>query len=664
MEHLTRLLLGRPLASRESGRQEIGALEGVPALGLDAISSSAYGPEAALSVLAAAGTAGLSYFPPVMLAIIALLGIISLSYWQTIKAYPTSGGAYTVAKENLGVNVSLLAAVAVMIDYILNVAVGISAGVGALVSAIPVLHAHTLLLCLGILILLTFANLRGIGDAGRLFAMPTYLFIASFMVILLLGLYASIAGGGHPRPLAAPPPPPDAAKAVGPWLLLQVFASGCTAMTGVEAVSNGVTAFREPRVMLAHRTLAIIAATLGAMLAGIAYLATAYGIMAMNQTQPGYQTVLSQLAAAVVGHGAFYYVALASALCILCLSADTSFAAFPQLCRLVAQDGFLPHPFATMGRRLDYSVGILYLAVTAGLLLIAFRGVTDRLIPLFAIGAFLTFTISQAGMVVHWWRELGREGSDSSREVRTHLVINGAGALATAAALIIIAVGKFAEGGWITIVAIPCVIVLLKAIRRYYDDLNSRVREDGPLQLRSIRPPVIVIAMHEWNRLSDKAISLALELSPDVFAVHLTALEGPDGGEDEQELRRKWVNDVEKPALAVHHRRPPQLVFLNAPYRRVHPPLLRLVKKLEDDNPDRTIAVMIPELVKAHWWQQLLHGRRAQRLRSALLEYGGSRMVAIVVPWYLAEPRIEEAMTEEERAEPVRGGDMMSVQKR
>ncbi len=651
VEMLTRLLLGRPLASRESEHREIGTLEGVPALGLDAISSTAYGPEAALAVLAAAGISGLGYFRPVMLTIIVLLGILCLSYWQTIRAYPMSGGAYTVAKENLGVNASLLAAAAIMIDYVLNVAVGISAGVAALVSAIPALHPHTLALCIGILALLTLANLRGMTEAGRLFALPTYLFVASFTIILIMGLHAVVASGGHPRPVMTPPVPPQAAETVGFWLLLQAFASGCTAMTGVEAVSNGVGRFREPRVRLAHRTLAIIAVTLGIMLAAITYLAAAYDIIAMDQARPGYQTVLSQLAAAIVGHGAFYYVALASALCILCLSADTSFAAFPQLCRLVAQDGFLPRPFAMMGRRLEFSVGILYLAAAAGLLLIAFEGVTDRLIPLFAIGAFLTFTVSQAGMVVHWRQELGRSGG--SPKVWTHLGINGIGALATATALVVIAIGKFAQGGWITIVVIPCVIVLLRTIRGYYDDVSSRLRTDGPIQLRAVKPPIILIAMHQWDRLSAKALSLALELSPDVFAVHLTALEGPDAGDDERELRRKWENDVEKPVAAAHCRRPPRLIFLNASYRRVHPPLLRLIGELEDDNPDRTIAVMIPELVKRHWWQQLLHSRRAQRLRSALLEYGGSQVVAIVIPWYLTEPKIEESMTEEERAEPV-----------
>jgi amino acid transporter len=460
---LDRVLLGRPLANWEGRSREIGVGEGVPALGLDGLSSSAYGPEAALSVLAAAGVAGLAALEPVMLVILALLAILFVSYWQTVTAYPISGGAYTVAKENLGVNASLLASAGIMVDYVLNVAVGISAGVAALISAVPTLHAYTLPLCLGILVLLTLVNLRGTMDSGQLFALPTYLFVGCFMIVLLVGAYADMTSGGHPQPVVPPPSPPKAIEAVGLWLLLRAFASGCTAMTGVEAVSNCVDGFREPRVTNARWTLAIIVVILGILLGGIAYLATSYGIMAMDQTQLGYQSVLSQLVGAVAGRGVFYYVAIASALGILCLSANTSFVGFPRMCQLVAKDEFLPRPVAAVGRRLVYSVGVIYLAITAGLLLTAFDGVTDRLIPLFAIGAFLTFTMSQAGMVAHWWRQLRNpRRAETRRRVVINLVINAVGAATTVTALVVIVIAKFAEGGWITIVAIPCVIVLHK----------------------------------------------------------------------------------------------------------------------------------------------------------------------------------------------------------
>ena len=652
---LNRFLLGRPLANWEGSAHEIGIGEAVPALGLDGLSSSAYGPEAALSIMAAAGAAGLAALEPVMLVILGLLAILFVSYWQTIKAYPISGGAYTVAKENLGVNASLLASAGIMVDYVLNVAVGISAGVAALISAVPALQPYTLPLCLGILVLLTLVNLRGTMESGRLFALPTYLFVGCFMIVLLIGTYAVITGGGHPQPVVSPPSPPKAVEALGLWLLLRAFASGCTAMTGVEAVSNCVDGFREPRVNNARWTLAIIVVILGILLGGIAYLATSYGIMAMDQMQPGYQSVLSQLVGAVAGRGTFYYVAIASALGILCLSANTSFVGFPRMCRLVAQDEFLPRPFATAGRRLVYSVGIIYLAITAGLLLTLFDGVTDRLIPLFAIGAFLTFTMSQTGMVVHWRRELRNpRRTETRRRVLINLVINAVGAATTVTALAVIVIAKFGEGGWITIVAIPCVIVLHKAIKRYYTNIDEHLRDDGALEFRRSEPPVVLVTMREWNRLTDKALRLAMELSPDVTAVHLAALERRDVDKDERELRKQWAAHVEKPAKAAKFPNPPRLVFLSAPYRRIHAPLLQLIKEVKKENPDRTVAVLIPELVKRHWWEYLLSNHRARRLRSAVLDYGGSGVVVIGVPWYLTEPQIEEGMTDEEAAEPVR----------
>jgi hypothetical protein len=464
----------------------------------------------------------------------------------------------------------------------------------------------------------------------------------------------ALMNNGHPQPIAPPPPHRQGTEAIGWWLLLRAFASGCTAMTGVEAVSNGVSAFREPRTAHAHRTLAAIVGVLAILLGGISYLASAYGIMAMDQTQPGYQSVLSQLVGAVAGRGVFYYVAITSALCVLCLSANTSFVDFPRLCRLLAEDGFLPRAFAIVGRRLAFTVGILYLAVTAALLLIQFDGITDRLIPLFAIGAFLTFTLSQAGMVVHWRKAVRDERRARGRRVRIHLAINAAGATATAVALAIIVSTKFIEGGWITVVVIPCVIVLLRSVKRYYEKIHNRLRDEGTLDLRRGDPPFILVAMQEWNRLTDKALSFALRLSPDVMAVHLSSLEGPDRHEHERRLSTKWADDVEEPARRLHHPHPPRLLFLNAPYRRIHTPLLKLIKRLESENPGRMIAVLIPEVVEHHWWEYLLHTHRARRLRSALLEYGGPQVVIVTVPWHFREPKVEEAMTKEEIEEPFR----------
>ncbi|HKU16983.1 MAG TPA: APC family permease [Steroidobacteraceae bacterium] len=609
-------------------------------MGLDGIASSAYGPEAALTVLIPLGAVSATYIGWVMGPILLLLAVLFASYWQTIRAYPNSGGSYIVARENLGENASLLAAAALMIDYVLNVAVAISAGVAALVSAAPALHPYMLSLALAILAFVTLVNLRGTLDAGRLFAIPTYAFVASFTAILVVGVYRAVTSGGHPHPVVPPPPLGPAVEVAALWLLLRAFAAGCTAMTGVEAVSNGVSAFREPTVKHAHRTLAGIVIILGVLLAGIGYLTRAYGIGAMDQTQPTYRSVLSQLASAVVGTGPWYYIAVGSLLCVLVLSANTSFVDFPRLCRNIAQHGFLPRPFAIAGRRLVFSIGILYLAVTAGALLIVFGGITDHLIPLFAIGAFMTFTLSQSGMVVHWLRELRQERSSTpQRAIRTHLAINAAGALTTGTALAIIVAAKFTEGAWITLAVVPAVIILLRSIRRYYDRLGARVRDTSPLHITSAAPPIVLVAIDEWNQLSDKAVTFALNLSPDVIGVHLTQLEGPYSNEEQRKIEEQWHCRVREPARKAGHP-PPDLAVLPARYRAIHEPVLDFVHGLEERFRDRTIAVLIPELVKQRWYQRLLHTDRARHLRSQLLKHGGTHLTIINVPWYLDESRM------------------------
>ncbi len=628
------LVLGRTLLNREYRRRRIGAFEGVPAMGLDGIGSSSYGPEAALAILLPVGAAGTSYIGWVMAPIVVLLVILFASYWQTIRAYPNNGGAYIVAKDNLGTHVSLLAAAALMIDDVLHVAVGISAGVGALVSAIPALHPYMLSLCLGVLLLITLVNLRGTPDAGRIFALPTYVYVASFVLILAIGVGKAVAAGGHPAPVVAPPQLPAASEAVGLWLLLRAFASGCTAMTGVEAVSNGMSAFREPPVVYGHRTLSGIVGVLGVLLVGIAYLVSAYGIGAMDQNQPDYRSVLSQLAAAAVGQGVLYYIGIGSLLCVLMLSATTSFVDFPRLCRMVAQDGFLPRPFAIAGRRLVFSVGIIYLAVTAGILLFAFGGITDRLIPLFAIGAFLTFTISQVGMVVHWRRTIRQSRSGRERTAqRAHYWTNAVGATTTGAALVIIVIAKFMEGAWITILVIPCVIGLLLTIHRYYARLADDVRT-GQLDLDDTRPPILLVAVQDWNRLARKALRLAVTLSPDVIAVHLTQLAGPQVEGNDEDLQAQWHREVEEPAAAAGVPAP-RLVTLPAARRAIHEPILKFVDDLEKKFGSRRVVVQVPEVVKRRWYQHILHAHHAWRLRRQLLLHGGGHLTVMNVPWYL-----------------------------
>jgi amino acid transporter len=635
---LSNLLIGRRLANREAGSKKLTAIEGVPAMGLDGLASSAYGPEAALTILMPAGALGLHVITPVMAAILVLLAMLCTSYWQTIEAYPSNGGSYTVAKENLGANASLLAATALMIDYVLNVAVGISAGIAALTSAAPQLHPYTLELCLAVLVLITLVNLRGTLEAGLLFSVPTYLFVASFGGLLLFGVAKTILSSGAPAPVVPPPPLSSATEAVAWWLLLRAFASGCTAMTGVEAVSNGVSAFREPTVRHAHRTLVAIVLILGFMLAVIAYLAQAYHVGAMDQTQPNYQSVLSQLAGAIVGRGIIYFVAIGSVLAILCLSANTSFVDFPRLCRLVAQDAYLPRAFAIPGRRLVYSVGILWLAITAGTLLTMFGGITDRLIPLFAVGAFTAFTLSQLGMAVHWRRQQGN---------RTRLIINGSGAVATGCALAIILAAKFIEGAWITVLVIPCVLALLKVIRRHYDRIDRLLREDGPIALHRLRKPIVIIPIERCDRLAEKALRYSLLVSQDVTAIHLTRLEGPDAKEHEGRLRRQWRDEFERPAREAGFN-PPKLVISPSPFRSFVGRLLKHIGELEKQRPGCPISVVIPELVKEHWWDYLLHSSRPRQLRAALLRHGGPNLVVVTVPWAREEPHPEQVIQEEE----------------
>jgi amino acid transporter len=630
---LLRFLLGRPLASSEQSEQKIGVVAGVPALGLDAISSSAYGPEAALTVLIPLGAAGLHYIGPLTVAILGLLGLLYVSYRQTIAAYPNGGGSYTVAKDNLGTYPGLLAAAALMLDYVLTVAVGISAGIAALVSAFPTLHRWTLPLCLLTLALVTLVNLRGTTEAGWAFALPTYLFIASLGGVLAVGVARAAGSGGHPQPVIPPPPLPAATEAVGLWLLLRAFASGCTAMTGVEAVSNGITAFKEPAVPHARRTLTVIVAVLAVLLGGIAYLARAYRVGAMDQADPAYQSVLSQLTAAVVGRGTVYYVTIASVLAVLALSANTSFVDFPRLCRLLARDDFLPRAFSAVSSRLVYSVGILFLAVASGLLLAAFGGITDRLIPLYAVGAFLAFTLSQAGMVWHWRKQL-RDGAGGRAHARLAMALNGAGAVATAGALGVIVVAKFVEGAWVTLLAIPCLLLLFTAVKRHYAWVARQTATRRPLDLRHNEPPVVLLPLRRWDRLTRKALRFGVRLSPDVIAVHVAEVDEAAAEDEEAAQRTRWEEEVGRPARMAGVR-PPRLEVIHSPYREFLGPLLEFISRVENELPGRQVAVIIPELVTRHWWELLLHNRRAAQLKRALLKRDDRRLMVITVPWHL-----------------------------
>jgi amino acid transporter len=618
-------IFGRPLGSNEAGEQRISSAAGVPTFGLDALSSAAYGPEAALTVLLPIGAAGLTFIFPLTLAIVILLGIVYLSYRQTIAAYPNGGGSYTVARENLGANAGLVAAAALMTDYLLNVAVGISAGVGALISALPALQPYTLTLCLLILILLTIVNLRGITAAGTLFMLPTCIFVLSLGTMVLWGIFATISSGGHPQPIVSPPHLVKATEALGPWVLLRAFASGCTAMTGVEAVSNGVPSFREPVVATARRTLMLIIAILMVLLLGIAYLAHAYHISATEPGASNYQSVLSQLIGAIAGRGMFYSVSMVSILLVLCLSANTSFADFPRLCRTLAEDSYLPVSFSNQGRRLVYTEGIWLLAILAGLLLIVFDGITDRLIPLFAVGAFLAFTLSQSGMVAHWWRR-------QERGARVSMAVNGLGASATALTVVVMAVVKFIAGAWVVVLLVPSLVLLMLAVCRHYRRIEQDVSAPGSLKLENLQEPIVIVPIVDWSLIEENALRFAMTMSREVEVVHIEREDGTNS------LNRIWPSCVEEPAREAE-RQVPQLTVLKSPFRFVVQPIIDHVLEIERKNADRTIAVLLPELVEYRWYQYFLHNQRARLLAVGLVRKGRHRIVIVNVPWYLPKQR-------------------------
>jgi hypothetical protein len=411
---------------------------------------------------------------------------------------------------------------------------------------------------------------------------------------------------------------------VSVWLLLRAFASGCTAMTGVEAVSNGVQAFREPVVANARRTLTIIIAILIVLLLGIAYLARAYHIGATEPGTPQYQSVLSQLIGAVAGRGIFYWISIVAILVVLCLSANTSFADFPRLCHAVASDGYLPYSFTDRGRRLVYSEGIWVLAILSGVLLTAFGGVTDRLIPLFAVGAFLAFTLSQSGMVAHWWKSQER-GAFAS------MAVNALGASATTLTVVVVAVVKFMAGAWIVVLLVPSLVALMLAVRRHYRRIERETAPRG-LKLNDLREPLVIVPIIAWNSIAENALRVALSLSREVEVLHV---ESEDSGKSLKEL---WPSCVEQPAREAKQAIP-RLTVLKSPFRFVVQPILDHVLEVERKNPNRTIAVLLPELVERQWYQYFLHNQRARILAARLLLQGEHRIVIVNVPWYLRKRR-------------------------
>jgi amino acid transporter len=620
---LTDSIIGKPLATSEERGEHIGVASGIPIFGLDALTSAAYGPEAAMTLLIPLGLAGAHYIVPVISAILILLVIVFFSYRQTIAAYPNGGGSYTVASENLGDGAGLLAAAALMIDYILTAAVGISAGVTALTGAVPSLAPHTLAFCLVILAILAIVNMRGVKDTGATFIAPTFLFVGTLLILIGVGVYRTILSGGHPVAVLAPPAAlPATVKYLGLWLLMKTFASGCAAMTGVEAVSNGVMAFGEPRAKKAQATLTIIIAILIVLLFGIAYLSRAYGITAMEPDAFHYQSVLSILTSAVFGRGWFYYLTSASVLMALSLSANTAFADFPRLAKAIAMHDFLPHVFILRGRRLLFSHGIYALTGFTAVILILFGGVTDRLIPLYAIGAFLAFTLSQAGMVMHWKKMEKHKGRG------WHMFVNGFGAVATGLTTIVVLIAKFAAGAWVTALLVPTLIGIMWAVKRHYSRVKREMADMTPLNLANLQEPIVVIPVARWDRITEKAMRFGLLLSKEIKVVHVHS-DDEEGGIDQL-----WDEHVMAP-IKNEGLQEPELVIIPSSYRFVITPLMDYILELEEKNPGRKVAVLLPELVVRHWWENALHNQRVQLLKLMLLLKGNQRIVVVNIPWYL-----------------------------
>jgi len=612
-----RTVIGAPLTTAAAAHERLTKTKALAVLSSDALSSVAYATEEILRVLIGtvliAGVSVLTNSLWIGIAIIALLVIVGVSYRQTIKAYPAGGGSYIVAKDNLGTTPALTAGAALLIDYILTVAVSISAGVAALISAAPSLNEHKVTLGLGFILLVTVLNLRGIRESGSIFAVPTYLFIAGVFAMIVIGFVRNAADG-----FAITQPPTSGLEVVAGsgaltfFVILRAFSSGCAALTGVEAISDGVPAFEAPEWKNARSTLTAMITILAITFGGITFLAHQFGAYPLEPHDPAYQTVVSQIARAVFGgtNAAYYYIQF-STLAILILAANTAFSDFPRLAFFLARDRFLPRQFTFRGDRLAYSTGIITLGVMAGIVLGVFGGETDRLIPLYAVGVFTSFTLSQLGMVARW-RRLREPGW------RQGLPLNAAGAVATAIVAVVVAGTKFTHGAWIVIVLIPVLILLFRAIHRHYEMAAGELAAQTPLDPNEINHTVVV-PVSAVNRVARQTLAYACSISDNVTAVHIT-----DDEAEIESMREAWT------ALGTDV----PLVIIESPYRSLVGPLLAYIDEVDKQRPDDTLTIVLPEFVARHWWEQLLHNQTALRIKAALLFRPGT--VVTSVPYHLA----------------------------
>jgi len=585
--------LGKSLPTSAHSEERLTNAAALAVLSSDALSSVAYATEEILLVLVAAGSGALGLSLPIAIAIIALLGIVVLSYRQTIRAYPQGGGSYIVARENLGLYPGLVAGGSLMIDYILTVTVSISACTAALTSAIPALQSHTVLLCLIFIFLIMLANLRGVKESGQIFMVPTYAFIVSIFLLIGIGLFKYSTGQ-----VAVEYPSLPVTEGISVFFILRAFSAGCTALTGVEAISDGVLAFKPPESKNARLTLLYLGVILGFMFVGITYLANIYHIV------PGEgQTVVSLLGRAILGTGPVYYFLQVVTLLVLMLAANTSYADFPRLCYFLARDGFLPRQLSLLGDRLVYSNGIILLSTCAGILAIIFKGQVNAIIPLYAVGVFTSFTLSQAGMVRHWFQ-------GQTRNWRASAIMNALGAFATLIVLLVIISTKFLLGAWLVVVAIPLLVTLFAVIHQHYQYVAQRlsIQELAPRSYISVPKPEIithpaVVVVGQLNRGTVEALDYARTIADEIVAVHVDI-----GSTDRQKLQEKWQNLESDIPLQI----------IDSPYRSVIEPIVDFIGQFQESHPGVFTTIIIPVFVPRNWWDSILHNQTTLFLKTAL----------------------------------------------
>jgi amino acid transporter len=585
--------LGKSLPTSAHSEERLSNAAALAVLSSDALSSVAYATEEILLVLVAAGSGALGLSLPIAIAIILLLGIVVLSYSQTIRAYPNGGGSYIVARENLGLYAGLVAGGSLMIDYILTVTVSISAGTAALTSAVPALQSHTVLLCLIFIFLIMLANLRGVKESGQIFMVPTYAFIVSIFLLIGIGLFKYSTG----QPIAEYPVL-RVNEGISLFFILRAFSAGCTALTGVEAISDGVLAFKPPEWKNARLTLLYLGVILGFMFVGISYLANIYHIV----PEEG-QTVVSLLGRVILGTGPVYYFLQVVTLLVLMLAANTSYADFPRLCYFLARDGFLPRQLSLLGDRLVYSNGIVLLSVCAGILAIIFKGQVNAIIPLYAVGVFTSFTLSQAGMVRHWFKE-------QTGNWHASVMMNGLGAFATLIVLLVIISTKFLLGAWLVVIAIPLIVALFAAIHQHYQYVAQRlsIQELAPRSYISIPKPAIithpaVVVVGQLNRGTVEALDYARTIADEIVAVHVDI-----GSTDREKLQEKWQNLESDIPLEI----------IDSPYRSVIEPIVDFVGEFQERHPGVFTTIIIPVFVPRNWWDSILHNQTTLFLKNAL----------------------------------------------